>query len=678
MPHSSDSRPPAATDDVAALVRAGRHDEAAALCEARGDYAQAAALHEKLWAFDKAWPLAERLGDWPRAIRLALEAKAMTDARRMAARVPADDKQALLRVCEAFAGRGEFEAAAQMAERAGDLRRAADLYRRAAMPVAAASALVAAGQLRDAARLLDNVITTADPSTGAAAGLERAQAQLLMGKLMARLGRPWDAARALQKAAHEPATMVEARRYLCGVLLELQLPQAAQEVARRLHLQDPRWPRTATDVAATLPTDAREVPNRFVVQRLLGAGATGRVFLATDRLFDRDVALKALSVGATGPEEQALARFVREAEAAGRLRHHHIVALHEVDVSAGILVFEYLAGGSLADALQSEPVLPVAKVRRLALEVLDALSAAHEAGIVHRDVKPANIFFDGAGSAKLGDFGAAHLLDFGQTQTGGLIGTLAYLSPEQVTGDRIGPAADLYGLAATLFEALTGRPPFLGPDFVSQHLAEEPVRPSGLMSAVDDVTAQLVDAVLLRALAKTPNDRFSSARAMAEAVRRWPVHAALMASPTSTAPRAPSPPEAAPVTETVAQLLGNSGDGVLLAKHDKRTDRRVLVWRPQNPLDTPQRQAWQRIAALGGAHVQRVLGLANEHNVVGTEVWLEWIEGEPLPQPPAQLRELTPLLCELLSQATGISVQTLGCVLSVGGPVLLVQPPLGA
>ena len=85
---------------------------------------------------------------------------------------------------------------------------------------------------------------------------------------------------------------------------------------------------------------------------------------------------------------------------------------------------------------------------------------------MHRDVKPANIFFDAAGNAKLADFGAAHLADFGGTQTAGFIGTLAYLSPEQITGGRIGPAADLYALGVTLFEALTGRLPFLGPDLV--------------------------------------------------------------------------------------------------------------------------------------------------------------------------------------------------------------------
>ena len=110
----------------------------------------------------------------------------------------------------------------------------------------------------------------------------------------------------------------------------------------------------------------------------------------------------------------------------------------------------------------------------MALDIIGGLEAAHHRGVVHRDVKPANIFFDARGTAKLGDFGVAHLVDLGQTQTGGLIGTLAYMSPEQITGAPISIAADLYALGVTLFEALTGRLPFLGPDFVAQHLGEAP------------------------------------------------------------------------------------------------------------------------------------------------------------------------------------------------------------
>ena len=217
--------------------------------------------------------------------------------------------------------------------------------------------------------------------------------------------------------------------------------------------------------------DREVIAGRYRLEKLLGAGASGRVFLAIDEVAGRSVAVK-MFFASSARGGAAYERFVREARLASTLRHPSLVEVYDVSVERGFLVMEYLPGGSLAQRLGSGEQLAPPQVRRMALDIIGGLEAAHHRGVVHRDVKPANVFFDARGTAKLGDFGVAHLVDLGQTQTGGLIGTLAYMSPEQITGAPISIAADLYALGITLFESLANRLPFLGPDFVAQHLGE--------------------------------------------------------------------------------------------------------------------------------------------------------------------------------------------------------------
>jgi serine/threonine protein kinase len=229
------------------------------------------------------------------------------------------------------------------------------------------------------------------------------------------------------------------------------------------------------------------------------------VFLATDEVTNRQIAIKMFfAAGARGG--QAYERFVREARLASTLRHPSLVEVYDVSVERGFLVMEFLPGGSLAQRLAAGERFAPVQLRRMALDVVAGLEAAHHRGVVHRDVKPANIFFDARGTAKLGDFGVAHLVDLGQTQTGGLIGTLAYMSPEQITGAPITIAADLYALGITLFEAVTGRLPFLGPDFVAQHLGEMP--PSASSTGPEVATGW--DPILAGLLVKNPRERTST------------------------------------------------------------------------------------------------------------------------------------------------------------------------
>jgi serine/threonine-protein kinase len=651
-------------DVIEYLVAHGAYVEAARVCVERGDLARAVGLYERVWRFADALPLAERLGDPALAVRLALDAKLPARALELAATVPADAPETLRAVGEAFASRGRPFEGARVLERAADYARAADLYRRAGAPLEEARAREAAGQLREASVLYDRLI--AHGSEG-----EAGAARLALGRLLARLGRPEEAARLLQAAARVPHVRTAALRALCAPLLALGLRAAAAEVLSRLRADEPSLPPSPeelvaveeAEVAATSPAaDPGAGARRFRVGKLLGAGATGRVFLADDTLLGQPVALKLLSVGAgaAGPERQAYLRYAREAEAAGRLRHPNIVALHDADPTLGLFVLELMPGGTLAERVAAEGPLSLAHARRLALDLLAALGAAHERGIVHRDVKPANAFYDAAGNAKLGDFGAAHLADFGQTQTGGFFGTVAYMAPEQITGGAIGIGADLYALGVTLFFALTGRPVFLGPDLVAQHLGEAAPAPSSLRPTLPSA----VDEVLARALAKAPADRFGSAAEMAAAVAAWPTEAAPGPQLSAPAPVAPLA-EATPSDEVLD--LGATARGRLLVRRDPRTSRLVLVEQASEPLDDTAVAELRRRAAAGGPAVQRVLRLSEDRR----EVWYEALEGEPLPASAATAAERARLEAVREERA---SLALTHFARTEGGPVWLVAP----
>jgi serine/threonine-protein kinase len=502
---------------------------------------------------------------------------------------------------------------------------------------------------------------------------------------------------------------LEAGRALTTQLVTLGLRVAAAEIVRRLRREWPDLPESPEELAALDAADAAAsassvgqmgagaaggttpglLRHRFKVLRSLGAGATSHVYLAEDTLLGQPVALKVLSVGAgaRGAERQAYLRFTREAEAAGRLRHPNIVALYDADPALGLFVLEMMSHGTLADRLAERNAMPPVAVRRVALDLLSALGAAHDAGMVHRDVKPANILFDSVGNAKLADFGAAHLVDFGQTQTGGLMGTVAYMSPEQISGGAIGPAADLYALAVTLFEALTGRLPFPGPDIVAQHLSDEPPAPSAVAqpSGSGAVTGAH-DAVLLRALRKAPSERWRSAAQMAEAIRSWPTQAdADVGTPSfwtrsdlspqdASLPPRPSHDSASAAAGPVVRdvPLGRSACGTLWRRDDPALGRPVLVELLDATPTDDELARLKRLARAGGPYVQRILELSEDGRTVTYELcegppvspWsLDRVQAEAIVQAAAELEASHPLMA---GEARPIPI-----VMTSGGPVLL-------
>ncbi len=489
--------------EIAALTAAGKHGDAAALALASGNHALAADLYEKLWDFANALAAARAAGDLARALRYALE---LDDTAQVAEALGAltATEPGTRTALELLVRMRRHAQAAPLAERLGETAQAIELYARAHMDLDAARLLEAAGRDRDAGRLLERALDLA-------ATEERAPLQLALGRILARRAAYPEATRLLQDARKDPGLRAEAQRHLVATLAAMGLRDGARDALLELRSLDDAvsadldsYLRAWRDATAERKTnrDREVVAGRYRLDRLLGAGGSGRVFLATDEIAGRQVAIKMFfAAGARGGA--AYERFVREARLASTLRHPSLVEVYDVSVERGFLVMEFLPGGSLAQRLAAGERLAPVQIRRMGLDLIGGLETAHHRGVVHRDVKPANIFFDARGTAKLGDFGVAHLVDLGQTQTGGLIGTLAYMSPEQITGAPISIAADLYALGITLFEVVTGRLPFLGPDFVAQHLGEPPP----IATAVGTDVAAGWDAILAALLIKNPRER---------------------------------------------------------------------------------------------------------------------------------------------------------------------------
>lgn len=267
---------------------------------------------------------------------------------------------------------------------------------------------------------------------------------------------------------------------------------------------------------------ARLVAGRYRLRALLGRGGMGRVWLAEDELLQREVALKQSAPAVSVADETVALRATAlgEARAAARLDHPGVVRVHDlVEDDGPWIVMERLSGRTLGEALTAHGPLPVAEAARIAAALLDALAAVHEAGLVHGDVKPANVHLCDDGRVVLTDFGIARAVDDESTiPGGGLAGSPAYMSPERARGDLAGPEADLFSLGATLFAAVEGRSPFgTGDPF------------STLVAVVEDAPGPFERSGALRPLiegllAKKPRSRMTIDQAR-EALPAEPGHA---------------------------------------------------------------------------------------------------------------------------------------------------------
>jgi serine/threonine-protein kinase len=281
-------------------------------------------------------------------------------------------------------------------------------------------------------------------------------------------------------------------------------------------------PADGADGAHATAAKARRL-GRFVLEREIGRGAMGTVYLGRDTAINRLVAIKAIPLASEFSESElaeARARFFREAETAGRLNHPNIVTIYDVGEEGDLayIAMEYLKGRHLSDHATPGTLIEPRKVLELAARTAQALGFAHKQQVVHRDIKPANIMYDPVADVlKITDFGIARLTGSGTTRTGIVLGTPSFMSPEQLEGRTVTGQSDLFSLGVTLFQLLTGRLPFTADSMTGlmQQIAEAPHPP--LRSVRPDLPA-CVDAIIDRALAKSPGARFESGAQMAAAL----------------------------------------------------------------------------------------------------------------------------------------------------------------
>ena len=272
------------------------------------------------------------------------------------------------------------------------------------------------------------------------------------------------------------------------------------------------------------------IAGRYRLERQIGAGGMSEVWAATDLDLERKVAVKLLATDADP------ARFEREARAAAGLAHPNVCTLYAYGEADGrrYMVLELLPGGSLEDRLAGGRPLLDEDTRRIATEIAAGLAHAHERGVVHRDLKPANILFDSEGRAKIADFGIARTgAATGLTQAGTVLGTAAYLSPEQARGEPATPASDVYAFGVILFRMLSGRLPFESSDALALAAMHRDLPAPPLTELRADVPA-LLESVAGAALAKSPSDRPGDGAALLDELR----HAGQAATATEVVARA--------------------------------------------------------------------------------------------------------------------------------------------
>jgi serine/threonine-protein kinase len=308
-------------------------------------------------------------------------------------------------------------------------------------------------------------------------------------------------------------------------------------------------PSAPASVAPTTRHPERTTLGRYQIDRELGRGAMGAVYLGHDPTIGRQVAIKTMALAREfdGTElAEARERFFREAETAGRLQHRDIVTIFDAgeDQELAYIAMEFLRGRDLSRHTQPASLLPVPHVLQIVARVADALAYAHSQGVVHRDVKPANVMVDAAANTvKVTDFGIARIADSSRTRTGMVLGTPSFMSPEQMAGHRVDGRSDLYSLGVMLFQLLTGQLPHRAESMARLMFEIANASAPDVRTLRPELPQALADVVAL-ALEKRPEVRYGDGREMAKDLRAVLAMLQPASSAAAGAPHEPPPPGA--------------------------------------------------------------------------------------------------------------------------------------
>lgn len=348
------------------------------------------------------------------------------------------------------------------------------------------------------------------------------------------------------------------------------------------------------------PPAAPEKIGRYVIESTIGKGAMGVIYRAHDPMINRPVALKLVNTDLLEGDDRAafIERFQREAQAAGRCAHTNIVAIYDYALHGNdpYIAMEFVAGRSLAQVIDAGGRLPVDVATMIARQMLDALACAHGQGVVHRDIKPANVLLTADGRVKVTDFGISRIGGSSLTQTGALIGTPNYMSPEQCRGEEVDARSDLFSTAAVLYELLTGARPFPGRNFHEVTYQLLYGEPAPLSKHLPEASASLT-AFMAKALARDPAQRFASAEAMNAALT------AALRGPTKPGPSAsdatviaPSPaavisPHLVEIERKLAAYVGPIASYLVRSASGRTTSIEELCQSLSTSIDKPDARA---------------------------------------------------------------------------------------